>query len=239
MSDHRFVRLIVLIVCILSLTSCASLWAPLHPIVPPVWPDGPAPPRFHENLAASYRIATGSLSGTGSSAAISANGCLVTVGHVADAEASVIIGYNAIGDRLDMTAQSVLSEPIDDISIVRLDGTKLAPVELGSTSDLPFGEPVYAIGYPHSASGQPSVRDGSIFAIGYNVGRNTSGYILLDVTIAELDSEPGMSGAGIFRQVDGKLIGILRGSIEIQGTWYAFATPVEHIKTMLVRAGCQ
>lgn len=145
---------------------------------------------------------TSMVKASGSGVIISEDGYIATCSHVLD-DASKIYVY--LNDGTSAEAELVGRDSINDIALIKVDGSELPYASLGDSSDLRIGENVFAIG---NALGQLS----NVYTRGVVSGLDRS--IKLngkELTLLQTDAtiNRGNSGGGLFRVLDGTLIGIV------------------------------
>ncbi|WP_156349521.1 MULTISPECIES: S1C family serine protease [unclassified Mycobacterium] len=101
------------------------------------------------------------------------------------------------------------ADPTSDIAVIRVQGVSgLAPISLGSSSDLRVGQPVVAIGSPLGLSG--TVTTGIVSALNRPVsttGESGNQNTVLDAIQTDAAINPGNSG-GALVNMQGQLVGV-------------------------------
>ena len=169
--------------------------------------------------------------GAGSGFVIDKAGHILTNYHVIDGAESIEISF---GDQLVTPAQVVGIDPRNDVALltVEVDPTMLAPVALGSSSDLRVGQWAIAIGNPFGQFGR-TLTTGVISALGRTIegpdNRMINGMIQTDAAINR-----GNSG-GPLLDSSGRVIGITSAIFSPTGTnaGVGFAVPVDTLKRIL------
>ncbi len=134
----------------------------------------------------------------GSGFMLSPDGYVLTNAHVIEAADEIIVRTS---DRREFVAELVGADERSDVALLKVDGTDLPAVDIGSAADLQVGEWVLAIGSPfgfeHSATaGIVSAKGRSLPAEDYIP------FIQTDVAI-----NPGNSGGPLFN-LDGRVVGV-------------------------------
>jgi S1-C subfamily serine protease len=139
--------------------------------------------------------------GTGSGTLISADGWVLTAGHVGQAPGRAVSVLLADGTELKGITAGQHFGPDGDMGLVKADpaGRTLPFAELGASTELATGDPVLALGHPlgpeRTPWRPPPLRVGSV------LGRE-GWRIAIDTTLS-----PGDSGGGVF-DLDGRLVGV-------------------------------
>lgn len=175
--------------------------------------------------------------GSGSGVVLDQSGHIVTNHHVVEVGDAFRV---VLSDGRVYDAELVGSDPLTDLAVLRIPTTELAPITVGSTTDLVVGNPAIAVGSPLGLEGGPSLSVGVVSALGREVqtGPDTILYGMIQ-TDAPITS--GSSGGSLVDE-NGALIGITTAvgvsNIGVEGI--GFATPVEiveRITTELIATG--
>jgi len=83
--------------------------------------------------------------GVGSGFVFDSNGYILTNWHVVEGGGTLTV---ALKDGRQLPARVVASDPDHDLAVVRVDGTNLPSVQIGSSADLQIGQLVVALGSP-------------------------------------------------------------------------------------------
>jgi serine protease Do len=168
----------------------------------------------------------------GSGFIISADGYIVTNNHVIaggpknEAADSVTV---KLTNGTEYKATIVGRDVQSDIAVLKINGTKLPYVEMGSSTKSRVGEWVIAIGNPLGLGS--TVTAGIISALQRNIGAGGAydRFIQTDTAI-----NPGNSGGPLFN-LDGKVVGINNRLISPTGAniGVGFAIPVDEIKNVV------
>jgi serine protease Do len=160
--------------------------------------------------------------GVGSGVIISPDGYIVTNDHVVDGAVQVKV---TLQDRRIMNAKVIGVDKLDDLAVIKIDGSNLPYLQWGDSSTLKPGETVLAFGSPFG-SFQDSVTRGIVSAVNRenpyrDDARKPGGYIQTDAAI-----NPGNSG-GALVNAHGELIGIPTFIISDSGSFAGagFAIP--------------
>ncbi len=147
---------------------------------------------------------------------------IISCAHViSDTGVSLIV---KLRDNKEYTAQVVGYDTRTDIGVVRIKANGLAAVDIGDSSKLSVGDPVYAIGNPGGVEFANSFTNGMVSAIDRPVSSSKTGYTMecIQHTAA---INPGNSGGALVNEY-GQLIGI--NSMKIVADEYegmGFAVP--------------
>jgi len=170
----------------------------------------------------------------GSGVLVSPDGYIVTNSHVVGNRVQEITV--AFGDKREVRARIVGTDPTTDIALVKVDAASLPVVPWGDSSALKVGEWVLAIGSPFQLN--RTVTLGIVSAVGRaNVGfADYEDFIQTDAAI-----NPGNSG-GALVNVRGQLVGINTGILSQSGGYQGvgFAVPsnlARHVIDDLIKYG--
>lgn len=155
----------------------------------------------------------------GSGFFVSADGYVLTNAHVVEAADEIIVRTS---DRREFLAQVIGADELSDIALLKVEGSHLPSVEVGSAADLKVGEWVLAIGSPFGF--EHSATAGIVSAKGRNLmNQNYIPFIQSDVAI-----NPGNSGGPLF-DLDGNVVGV-NSQIYTQSGGFvglSFAVPID------------
>ncbi|NRA39667.1 MAG: DegQ family serine endoprotease [Planctomycetes bacterium] len=161
--------------------------------------------------------------GQGSGFIVSADGYILTNSHVVQGSRTITVVTN---DEREWQATVVGTDPESDIAVIKIEGSSLPYVELGSSQKMEVGEWILALGSPFGFS--QSVTAGIISAKGRDAVGITSyeNFIQTDAAI-----NPGNSG-GPMINMDGQVVGMNTAIYSRSGgsMGIGFAIPVEMIK---------
>ena len=134
----------------------------------------------------------------GSGFILSPDGYVLTNAHVIEAADEIIVRTS---DRRELIGKVIGADERSDMALLKVDGTDLPAVEIGSASDLKVGEWVLAIGSPFGF--EHSATAGIVSAKGRSLPtEDYVPFIQTDVAI-----NPGNSGGPLF-DLDGKVVGV-------------------------------
>lgn len=162
--------------------------------------------------------------GTGSGVVISDTGIIVTNNHVVEGATKVKV---RLSDKRTFDAKVLGRDERSDIAVIKVEGGKLSPIELGVSSDLEVGQWVIAIGNPLGFDNTVSV--GVVSSLKRNLPVGQQG--LVDAIQTDAAINPGNSGGALCDQ-QGRLIGINSAiaSSTGQSVGIGFAIPVDRVK---------
>lgn len=147
---------------------------------------------------------------------------IITCAHViSDKGVSLIV---KMSDNKEYTAQVVGFDTRTDIGVVRIKASGLVAAEIGDSSRLAVGDPVYAIGNPGGVEFANSFTNGMVSAIDRPVSSSKTGYTMESIQHTAAIN-PGNSGGALVNEY-GQIIGI--NSMKIVADEYegmGFAVP--------------
>jgi len=168
--------------------------------------------------------------GEGSGFIVSEDGLILTNKHVVDQAGAQ---YTVVtSDKKEYTAKILATDPVQDIAILKVDGTGFRPVNLGNSSDLQIGQTVIAIGnalgeFPNTVS--TGVVSGLARSITASSGSQSQTSEKLDNVIqTDAAINAGNSG-GPLLNISGEVIG-MNTAIAVQGQGIGFALPIDLAK---------
>ncbi len=145
------------------------------------------------------------------------NGYVLTNSHVVRGASKVSV---TLSDKRQFDAKVVGADPLSDIAVVQIKGSKLPVARLGSIRSAPIGSWVIAIGNPFGFDN--SVTVGVISATGRRIPE-PDGTVLDDLIQTDASINPGNSG-GALVNLSGEVIGIPTAIIpQAQGLGFAIA----------------
>lgn len=153
----------------------------------------------------------------GSGVIISADGYIVTNNHVVDGADEINVKLN---DNREFKARIIGTDKTTDLALIKIEGTGLPAITIGSSESLKLGEWVLAVGNPFNLTS--TVTAGIVSAKARSVGANgIESFIQTDAAI-----NPGNSG-GALVNTRGELVGINDMIISQTGSYagYGFAIP--------------
>jgi S1-C subfamily serine protease len=142
--------------------------------------------------------------GSGSAVAITPDGFAVTSAHVVERSSD---GTATFSDGHEVAYSVVGSDPLSDLAVIRVQGTDIAPVELGDAAKLKVGQLVVAVGNPLGFSG--SVTAGVVSALGRSFATRSGKNARVVENVIQTDAalHPGNSGGALVTS-DGRVVGI-------------------------------
>ena len=152
---------------------------------------------------------------------------VVTCAHVID-EAGVTFGVLLL-DGKTYEAEKVATDTRTDIGVLKIKATGLPLAEIGDSSTLRIGEPIYAIGNPGGSEYFGSITDGIVSAI----DRSVSATYTMTCIQHNAAINPGNSGGALVNTA-GQIVGI--NSSKIASTDYegmGFAVPTSIAQTVV------
>jgi serine protease Do len=170
--------------------------------------------------------------GEGSGFLISADGYVLTNAHVVERAREVTVRTT---DRREYRAKVIGTDKSTDVAVLKIEGTNLPYVRLGSPAGLKAGEWVIAIGSPFGFDN--SVTAGIVSATARSLpGDAYTPFIQTDVAV-----NPGNSGGPLFN-LRGEVIGINSQIYSRTGGYQgvSFAIPIDvaiNVKNQLVTSG--
>ena len=166
--------------------------------------------------------------GAGSGWVIDSNGIIVTNNHVVEGANSITV-TTASGETYNADADSVFTDPLNDLAIIKINATNLPALKRGVAANLRVGDWVIAIG---NALGQGIRATEGIVSrqdVSLQVDTNQTLYDLIETSAA---INPGNSG-GPLVNLAGEVIGITNAkiaSLGVESMGYAIsidtATPI-------------
>jgi serine protease Do len=161
------------------------------------------------------------------------DGLIVTNNHVVEGASRITVNFQ---DGAQLPAKLIGVDPDSDLAVLKVEGRKLEPAPIGTSSDLMIGETVVAVGNPFGLSG--TVTTGVVSAVGRSVPSEKQGRTFTDFIQTDASINPGNSG-GPLLNIEGRVIGI-NVAIYAQAQGIGFAIPVDrakHVIQDLVRYG--
>lgn len=219
----------------------------LNPVAPPVPTTGnsrSAQPSLNNSIANIYKVVTPSIftitatsPGTkqtgpqediGTGFLIDNKGDIATNNHVVSGMSTVTV---TIGSN-DVTGEVIGKDTLDDLAIIKIPPPpNIAPLQLGTATDLQPGDPVIAIGNPFQLT--LSVTSGIVSGLNRSMP-TSSGHVMTGLVQVDAPINPGNSGGPLFNAA-GQVVGIdwaiespVQGSVGI-----GFAIPIDKLKSVL------
>jgi S1-C subfamily serine protease len=154
------------------------------------------------NLRVARRYRQGE--GGGSGVVITSDGFILTSAHVID---QTHRGSASFADGREFSIETVGSDPLSDLAVVRAAGSDLVAATLGDASRLRVGQLVVAIGNPLGFAG--SVTAGVVSAIGRSFPTRAGAVMRMVENVIQTDAalHPGNSG-GALADSRGRVVGI-------------------------------
>lgn len=155
--------------------------------------------------------------GAGSGWIIDESGIIVTNNHVVEGAKSVTV---TLSDDSVFTAKTILTDPLTDLAVVKIDADNLPTASIGRAADLVVGEWVVAIGNPLGLG--ISAKEGIVSRLGVPLTVD-SGQTLYDLIETSAAINPGNSGGPLVNMA-GEVIGITSvkmASLGVEGMGYA------------------
>jgi serine protease Do len=167
--------------------------------------------------------------GLGSGFAIDAAGTILTNEHVVAGADSIVVA-DATGN--EYRAELVGADELTDIAVLRVDGNRIPPAPLGTSSDLMVGEPAIAIGNPFGhllENSEATVTAGVVSGVGRDIkAKDQRQTLLADMVQTDASINPGNSG-GPLVNADGQVIGVNSSIFSYSGgsEGLGFAIPID------------
>ncbi|MFH2032610.1 MAG: Do family serine endopeptidase [Bacteroidota bacterium] len=162
--------------------------------------------------------------GGGSGVIISSDGYILTNNHVVENATQVEV---ALKDKRKFSAVIIGTDPLTDLSVIKIDAKDLKAVHLGDSDNLKVGQWVMAIGNPLSLSS--TVTAGIVSAIGRNINIIKDSYGVENFIQTDAAINPGNSG-GALVNLNGSVVGIntaiATDGITSSYIGYGFAIPI-------------
>lgn len=169
--------------------------------------------------------------GSGSGFVWDTQGHIVTNNHVVEDASALTVTFSS--DRSSYEAEVVGTEPSKDIAVLRIkvSGSKLKPVKVGSSANLQVGQKVVAIGNPFGLD--QTLTTGVVSALGREI-KASNGRTIQDVIQTDAAINPGNSG-GPLLDSRGQLIGMNTAIISPSGSsaGIGFAVPVNTVNRIV------
>ncbi|MFC2008411.1 S1C family serine protease, partial [Chloroflexota bacterium] len=164
--------------------------------------------------------------GAGSGWIIDNNGLIVTNNHVVEGAKSITV---TLADDRTFPAETVRTDSLTDLAILKINAGKLTPANVGDSSQLRVGDWVVAIGNPLGLG--ISAKEGIVSRLDVPISIS-SGQTLYDLIETSAAINPGNSGGPLVNMA-GEVIGITSvkiATVGVEGLGYAIninsATPI-------------
>jgi serine protease Do len=158
-------------------------------------------------------------SGVGSGFVVSANGVILTNGHVVAGAEKILVRF---ANKQELPARIVGVDPLTDVAVLKVEARNLPVVTLGDSSTLEVGQWVLAIGAPLGL--ERTATQGIISALGRTLPNDSYvPFIQTDVPINQ-----GNSGGPLF-DLAGRVVGINAQILSSSGGYMglSFAIPID------------
>jgi serine protease Do len=157
--------------------------------------------------------------GAGSGWIIDQSGLIITNNHVVDGASSITV---TLEDGRTFTAQSVHTDAVADMAIVKIDAQNLPALQIGDSSKLQVGQWVVAVG--NSLGMGISATKGIVSALGVSLSVS-AGETLYDLIQTDAAINPGNSGGPLVNLL-GEVVGINSvkiAQVGVEGMGYAIS----------------
>lgn len=157
--------------------------------------------------------------GAGSGWIIDSGGLIVTNNHVVDGAQTITV---TLEDGRTFTAESVHTDPVADLAIIKIKAQNLPALQIGDSSKLNVGEWVVAMG--NSLGMGISATKGIVSALGVSLSVS-AGETLSDLIQTDAAINPGNSG-GPLVNLQGEVVGINSAKVAqvgVEGMGYAIS----------------
>ena len=162
----------------------------------------------------------------GSGLIVEASGLVVTNAHVIEGASRIVV---VTQDGRELEAEVLGSDRDSDLAVLKVQGSRLPAVPLGSSADLLIGETVVAIGNPFGLA--HTVTTGVLSARGRAVPSERGERIFTDFLQTDASINPGNSG-GPLVNLDGDVIGINTAVIS-GANGIGFAIPADRARRVV------
>lgn len=175
-----------------------------------------------------YFQKTKNVQSVGSGIIANKEGYIITNNHVA--------GYNSknilvlLADGREVSGKIIWTDPILDLSVIKIDADNLTPAVLGDSKLVSIGDEAIAVGNPLGLRFQRTVTAGIISAVNRTILMQ-EGYFMEDLIQTDASINPGNSGGPLVNS-KGEVIGINTVKVST-AEGIGFAVPVNIIKPVL------
>jgi len=160
--------------------------------------------------------------GAGSGWIIDETGIIVTNSHVVEGAESITVILDD-GRTFSVDINTVATDPLTDLAILKIDAENLPAVSVGDSNKLRVGDWVVAIG--NSLGERISATSGIVSAVGVSLSVS-SGQTLYDLVQTDAAINPGNSGGPLVNMA-GEVIGITSvkiAEVGVEGMGYAISS---------------
>ncbi len=160
--------------------------------------------------------------GAGSGWIIDETGIIVTNNHVVEGAEGITVTLDD-GRVFSVAINTVATDPLTDLAILKIDTEHLPAVSVGDSNELRVGDWVVAIG--NSLGERISATNGIVSALGVSI-TVSSGQTLYDLVQTDAAINPGNSGGPLVNMA-GEVIGITSikiAEVGVEGMGYAIST---------------
>jgi serine protease Do len=172
--------------------------------------------------------------GAGSGIVLSSDGFLLTSAHVVARRRGrgVRNGVASFVDGTELRFETVGSDPLTDLAILRTEQGGLQPATLGDAQQLRVGQLVVAIGNPQGFAG--SVTAGVVSALGRSLPTRAGATFRTIDNVIQTDASlnPGNSGGALATSA-GKVVGV---NTALAGNGLGLAVPIDHATRRVIGA---
>ncbi len=167
--------------------------------------------------------------GGGSAVVITPDGFLLTSAHVISLSHG---GKAAFVDGREFEMETVGSDPLSDLAVIRVNASDLKPADLGDADRLRVGQLVVAVGNPMGFAG--SVTAGVVSALGRSFPTRDGSAMRIVENVIQTDAalNPGNSG-GALADGSGRLVGV---NTAVAGVGLGLAVPVNSTTRRIIAA---
>jgi 2-alkenal reductase len=167
------------------------------------------------------------------------NGSIVQgSGFVYDLDGNIVTNFHVVVNATSITVARLDMAPVEavllggdvytDVAVVKVEGTHLPPLSMGSSSTLNVGETVYVVGSPYGLSSSLSVgivnaRERLIRLADLGVSLPQGAYATADLIQFDAAVAPGSSGSPLLNG-EGEVVGVV---FAMKGSGVAFAVSAD------------
>lgn len=162
----------------------------------------------------------------GSGFVVAPNGTVVTNAHVIEGASRILV---TLSDGRELDAEVLGFDRDSDVAVLKVGGSGLTAVDLGTSADLMIGETVIALGNPLGLSN--TVTTGVLSARGRTVPAESGERLFTDFLQTDASINPGNSG-GPLVNLDGEVIGI-NTAIVAGAEGIGFAIPADRVRRIV------